>query len=156
MHGGWQIFNVNRDRGEAYLKNSLLSIHHVRVWRREEREKHTRTLTSPCRSGQGGARRCDVMGADARRPCEWPSITRRCNCDRTTSEMRGLPLKIILGDSRRIENAQTHTIKHTILNMKFKLKLLQIKCHVLGFTKDKSQSASKDNQSFCGSVHLSR
>jgi hypothetical protein len=30
-------------------------------------------------------------------------------CDRTTSEMRGLPPKIILRDSRRSENAQTHT-----------------------------------------------
>jgi hypothetical protein len=56
-------------------------------------------------------------------------------CDRTTSKMKGLSPKIILGDSRRSENAQTHTSKHTIPNMKFKLKLLQIKCHVLGFTK---------------------
>jgi hypothetical protein len=29
------------------------------------------------------------------------------NCDRTTSEMRGLSPKIILGDSRRSNNAQT-------------------------------------------------
>jgi hypothetical protein len=54
-------------------------------------------------------------------------------CDRSTSEMRGLSLKIISG-------AQTHTYKHTIPNMKFKLKLLQIKCHVLGFIKDKAQN----------------
>jgi hypothetical protein len=54
--------------------------------------------------------------------------------------MRGLSPKIISGDSRRSENAQTHTNKHTIPNMKFKLKLLQIKCHVLGFTKDKAQN----------------
>jgi hypothetical protein len=74
----------------------------------------------------------------------------------TTSEMRDLSPKIISRDSRRSENVQTHIIKHTILNMKFKLKLLHIKCHVLGFTKDKSQSASKDNQSFCGNVRLSR
>jgi hypothetical protein len=60
-------------------------------------------------------------------------------CDRTTSEMRGLSPKIISGDSRRSENAQSHTNKHTVPNMKFKLKLLQIKCHVLGFTKDKAQ-----------------
>jgi hypothetical protein len=79
------------------------------------------------------------------------------DCDRTTSEMRGLSPKIILGDSRRSENAQTHTNKHTIPNMKFKLKLLQIKCHVLGFTKVKApKCASKDNQSFCKSVCLSR
>jgi hypothetical protein len=78
-------------------------------------------------------------------------------CDRTTSEMRGLSPKIISGDSRRSENAQTYTNKHTISNIKFKLKLLQIKCHVLGFTKDKAlKCASKDNQSFCGSVRLSR
>jgi hypothetical protein len=32
-----------------------------------------------------------------------------------------------------------HTHKHTIPNMKFKLKLLHIKCHVLGFTKDRAQ-----------------
>jgi hypothetical protein len=56
-------------------------------------------------------------------------------CDRTTSKMKGLSPKIISGDSQRSENAQTHTNKHTIPNMKFKLKLLQIKCHVLGFTK---------------------
>jgi hypothetical protein len=61
------------------------------------------------------------------------------HCDRTTSEMRGLSPKIILGDSRRSENAQTHTHKHMVQNMKFKLKLLQIKCHVLEFTKDKAQ-----------------
>jgi hypothetical protein len=61
-------------------------------------------------------------------------------CDRTTSKMRGLSPKIISGDSRRSENAQTHTNKYTIPNMKFKLKSLQIKCHVLGFTKDKAQN----------------
>jgi hypothetical protein len=60
-------------------------------------------------------------------------------CDRTTSSMRGLSLKIISGNSRRSENAQTHTHKHTVPNMKFKLNLLQIKCHVLEFTKDKAQ-----------------
>jgi hypothetical protein len=62
------------------------------------------------------------------------------NCDRTTSEMRGLSPKIISGDSRRSENAQTHTHKHTVPHMKFKLKLLQIKCHVIGFTKDIAQN----------------
>jgi hypothetical protein len=31
-----------------------------------------------------------------------------------------------------------HTHKHTLPNMKFNLKLLQIKCHVLGFTTDKA------------------
>jgi hypothetical protein len=62
------------------------------------------------------------------------------NCDRTTSEIRALSPKIISGDSRRSENAQTHTHKHTVPNMKFKLKLIQIKCHVLEFTKDKVQN----------------
>jgi hypothetical protein len=54
--------------------------------------------------------------------------------------MRGLSPKIISVDSRQIKNAQTHTHKHTVPNMNFKLKLLQIKCHVLGFTKDKAQN----------------
>jgi hypothetical protein len=44
--------------------------------------------------------------------------------------MRGLSPKIISWDSRRSKNAQTHKYKHTIPYMKFKLKLLQIKCHV--------------------------
>jgi hypothetical protein len=60
-------------------------------------------------------------------------------CDRNTSEMRGLCPKIISGDFRRSENAQTHTYKHTVPYMKFKLKLSQIKCHVLEFTKDEAQ-----------------
>jgi hypothetical protein len=78
-------------------------------------------------------------------------------CDRTTSEMSGLSFKIISGDSRRSENAQTHTNKHTRLNMKFKLKLLQIKCHVLGsYNRQSPKCASKDDQSFCGSVCLLR
>jgi hypothetical protein len=61
-------------------------------------------------------------------------------CDRITSEMRGLSPKIISGDSRWSENAQTHTYKHIVPYMKFKLNLLQIKCHVLEFTQDKSQN----------------
>jgi hypothetical protein len=61
-------------------------------------------------------------------------------CDRTTLEIRGLSLKIISGDSRRSENAQTHTNKHIIPNIKFKLKLLQVKYHVLGFIKVKAQN----------------
>jgi hypothetical protein len=54
----------------------------------------------------------------------------------------GLSPKIISGDSQRSENAQTHTHKHkhTVPNIKFKLTLLQIKCHVLEFTKDKGQN----------------
>jgi hypothetical protein len=36
--------------------------------------------------------------------------------------------------------------------MKFKLKLLQFKCHVLEFTKGE---ASKDKSEFCESIHLS-
>jgi hypothetical protein len=61
-------------------------------------------------------------------------------CDRTTSEMRDLSPTIISGDSRRSENAQTHTHKHTVPNIKFMLNLLQIKCHILGFIKDKAQN----------------
>jgi hypothetical protein len=38
------------------------------------------------------------------------------------------------------EGTNTDTHKHTIPNMKLKLKLLQIKCHVLEFTKDKAQN----------------
>jgi hypothetical protein len=77
-------------------------------------------------------------------------------CDRTTSKVRGLSPKVILGDSRRSENAQTHTNKHTIPDMKFKLKLLQIKCHVLGFTKDEAQNVLQKIIRVCGSVRLSR
>jgi hypothetical protein len=78
-------------------------------------------------------------------------------CDRTTLEMRGLSPKIISGDSRRSKNAQTHINKHIVPNMKFKLKLLQIKCHVLEFTQDKApKCVLKDNQSFCENILLSR
>jgi hypothetical protein len=38
------------------------------------------------------------------------------------------------------KHTHTHTHKHTVANMKFKLKLLQIKGHVLGFTKDNAQN----------------
>jgi hypothetical protein len=69
-------------------------------------------------------------------------------CDRATSEMRGLSPKIISGI---LEEARMH--KHTYISIqyhiKFKLKLLQIKCHVLEFTKGEApKDASKDNQSF--------
>jgi hypothetical protein len=72
--------------------------------------------------------------------CVLPQRGSDTNCDRTTSEIRGLSPKIISGDFRRSENAQTHTYKHTIPYMKFKLKLLQIKCYVLEFTQDKVQN----------------
>jgi hypothetical protein len=40
--------------------------------------------------------------------------------------------------------------------MKFKLELLQIKCHVLEFTKGEApKDVSKDNSEFYESVHLS-
>jgi hypothetical protein len=60
-------------------------------------------------------------------------------CDRTTSKMRGLSPKII---SRILDEVRMrkHTHNHTIPNTKFKLKLLQIKYQVLGFTKDKVQN----------------
>jgi hypothetical protein len=42
-------------------------------------------------------------------------------------------------------------------HLKFKLKLLQIKCHVLEFTKDEiPKDASKDKSEFCESVYLSQ
>jgi hypothetical protein len=42
-------------------------------------------------------------------------------------------------------------------HMKFKLKLLQIKCHALEFIKDEAPKDNlKDKSEFCGSVHLSR
>jgi hypothetical protein len=72
--------------------------------------------------------------------CVLPQSSSGTNCDRTTLEMRGSSLKKISGDSRQSENAQTHTYTHTVPNMKFKLKLLQIKCHILGFIKDKAQN----------------
>jgi hypothetical protein len=71
--------------------------------------------------------------------CVLPQPGFDTNYDKTTSEMRDLSPKIISGDSRWSENAQTHIHKHTIPNIKFKLKLLQIKCHVLEFIKDKAQ-----------------
>jgi hypothetical protein len=80
-----------------------------------------------------------VAGAHASEALASPIRAATC-CDRTTSEMRGLSFKIISVDSRRSENAQTHTYKHTIPYMKFKLKLLQIRCHVLEFTKDEAQN----------------
>jgi hypothetical protein len=43
--------------------------------------------------------------------CVLPQSCSGTNCDRITSEMRGLSPKIISGDSRQSENAQTHTYK---------------------------------------------
>jgi hypothetical protein len=37
------------------------------------------------------------------------------------------------------ECINTHTYKHTVPHIKFKLKLLQIKCHILEFIKDEAQ-----------------
>jgi hypothetical protein len=71
--------------------------------------------------------------------CILPQSCSGTNCDRTTSEMRGLSPKIISGDSRPSENTQTYTDKHAVPYMKFKLKLLQIKYHILEFTKDETQ-----------------
>jgi hypothetical protein len=71
--------------------------------------------------------------------------------------MRGLFPNIISGDSRWSENAQTYTYKHIIPYMKFKLKLLHIKCHVLEFTKHEAQKMlQKIIRVFFESVHLSR
>jgi hypothetical protein len=54
------------------------------------------------------------------------------------------------------EYTKHNTYKHTVPYMKLKLKLLQIKCHVLEFTKGETpKDDSKDNLEFCGGVHLS-
>jgi hypothetical protein len=52
----------------------------------------------------------------------------------------------------------TNTIHISIqYHVKFELKLLQIMCHVIEFTKGEApKDASKDNSEFCGNVHLSR
>jgi hypothetical protein len=68
--------------------------------------------------------------------------------------MRGSSPKIILGDPRQSENAQTHTYKHTIPYMKFKLKLLHFKCHVLEFYNKRGSSKRlirEITRSLCGS-----
>jgi hypothetical protein len=80
-----------------------------------------------------------TLKADALQATTSYTTAVEASCDRTTLKMRGLSPKIISGDSRRSENAQTHTNKHTIPNMKFKFKLLHIKCHVLGLQKSKPQ-----------------
>jgi hypothetical protein len=54
------------------------------------------------------------------------------------------------------EIRKRNTYKHTIPYMKFKLKLLHIKCHVLEFTKDKAQKIlQKIIQSFASSLTIS-
>jgi hypothetical protein len=63
--------------------------------------------------------------------------------------MRGLSPKIISGILGEARIHKHNTYKHRTPYMKFKLKLLQIKCHVLEFTKGEAlKDASKDNQSF--------
>jgi hypothetical protein len=52
-------------------------------------------------------------------------------CDRTTSKMRGLSPKFILGDSRRSDNAQAHTYKYTISYMKFKLSYYRLSACIM-------------------------
>jgi hypothetical protein len=71
--------------------------------------------------------------------CVLPQSCSGTNCDRTTSEMRGCLSRSYQGilDEARMRK---HTHKHTVPNMKFKLKLIQIKCHVLEFTQDKVQN----------------
>jgi hypothetical protein len=80
--------------------------------------------------------------------CVLPQSYSDTNYDRTTSEVRGLSSKIISGDSRQNENTQTQLISIQY-HIKFKLKLLQINCHILEFTKGEAlKDASKHNQSF--------
>jgi hypothetical protein len=40
-----------------------------------------------------------------------PNLALITNCDRTNIEMRGMSPKVISGDSRRSENAQTHHVQ---------------------------------------------
>jgi hypothetical protein len=115
----------------------------VDVWRKEQgmEEQQGRSIVDAYwrkHMPQGMELELDRRGSNKgwRSSCSFSGgATGDEGCDRTTSKMKGLSPKIISGDSRRSENAQTHTNKHTIPNMKFKLKLLQIKCHVLGFKK---------------------
>jgi hypothetical protein len=53
--------------------------------------------------------------------------------------MRGLSHKIISEDYQWSENIQIHAYKYAVPYIKFKLKLLQIECYVLEFTKDEAQ-----------------
>jgi hypothetical protein len=53
------------------------------------------------------------------------------------------------------ECANTHKYTYNTI-YEIQVKVIIDKCHELGFTKDKApKCASKDNQSFCGSIHLS-
>jgi hypothetical protein len=150
------VKNITQHKGQGHHQADLLPNDHDRGLQDDHpKDLNGEPMIITARSKNGSPAN---RGAAAP-PCSGGgSPPRFCdyNCDRTTSEMRGLSPKIISGDSRRSENAQAHTNTHTIPNMKFKSKLLQIKCHVLRFTKDKApKCASKDNQSFCGSIHLS-
>jgi hypothetical protein len=59
-------------------------------------------------------------------------------CDKIISEIRDLSLRSYRGifDKARMHK---YIYNHTISYMKFKLKLLQIKCHVLEFIKYEAQ-----------------
>jgi hypothetical protein len=63
----------------------------------------------PRRDGFGGPGRCDIIKSEM-------------SIERFFDEVR----------------MRKYTHKHILPNIKFKLKLLQIKCHILGFTKDKA------------------
>jgi hypothetical protein len=52
-------------------------------------------------------------------PSPPPSPRIACDCDRTTSEMRGSSTRISLSNSQRNENT-INTQKHTIIYIKFK------------------------------------
>jgi hypothetical protein len=70
MHDWWQLFSpillVEMER--SLLKKWVALYVLASVWRRGEREKHTRVLARLAESGR--AWRGEVMGADARRARE--------------------------------------------------------------------------------------
>jgi hypothetical protein len=150
MHcGRFRYVNViNEDGTSITTKVVVKQLHYIPITQRLKRLFLCQEMVQQMRWHKEGIRDSEDVNIMSH-PVDaetWHALDRfdpefaRDLCDRTTSEMRGLSPKIISGDSRQSENAQIHTNKHTIPDMKFKLKLLQIKCHVLGFTKDKDQN----------------
>jgi hypothetical protein len=72
MHGGWQLFSPTLlvEVDESLLIRWVTFYALASVWRRGEREKHMRALTSSGRAGWGMAWRCEVMGVGTRHVCE--------------------------------------------------------------------------------------
>jgi hypothetical protein len=80
-----------------------------------------------------------ATGRDARSSGAGKATTGRGVWARTTLEWWVFLLRLywrILNEAR----IHKHTHKYTVTNIKFTLKLLQIKCHILWFIKDKAQN----------------